>query len=147
MSHLLDCDSLASYPTVITANHGQTIDADAPDALPRNAVRIQITQFINPHLFWFKCGNARRAASLGLGTVDAQQQLATLEAQVAAYVERMAGCDRQLSSLGYRPRAGEMVAVQHMVWDKWVRARCDEALEIRGASGGWTFVLWAVDHG
>lgn len=154
MSHL-DCDSLASFRTQAPL-HATDVDDDDRSAphlqasSDHRAIRIQITQFINPHLFWFKCCSPRRATAAGLaadvGGVGSARELEALELLVAAHVERAGADDRQLNAAGYRPRRGELVAVQHLVWDRWVRARCDEAIELAGTAG-WTFVLWAVDHG
>lgn len=146
MSHL-DCDSLASFP----ASTAPPPDENrSPSSSNPRAIRIQITQFINPHLFWFKCSSPRRATAAGFaagaGGVGTARELDAIELLVAAEVERAAADDRRLEAAGHRPRPGELCAVQHMAWDRWVRARCDEAIELAGA-GGWTFVLWAVDHG
>lgn len=121
-------ESFSSSP-----NGSLTAAADPP---AKTTALIEITQFINPHLFWFKCSGNRRALGGAKPTV-----LATLEAEVDAYVLSLT--DRQLISMGYRPRRGETVAVRHMVWNKWIRAHVDEVLEYNSQ----TFVLWAIDHG
>lgn len=126
--------SVSSCPSIA---HDEGLLA-APDDAPSKATAvIEITQFINPHLFWFKCTRNRRA----MGGAR-RSELDTLEAELDAYVVGLT--DRQLSACGHRPRRGETVAVRHMVWNKWIRAHVDDVLEF---VDGPTFVLWAIDHG
>lgn len=51
---------------------------------------------------------------------------------------------RRLYQSGYEPSIGELVAVKHLTWSKWIRARVDT---IHVVDTGTKFVLWATDHG
>lgn len=104
-------------------------DKAAPLSKP---VLIHITNFINPHLFWFKCAHTMQ---FGHRALDA------LETEIGLHVKENS------SRLGeYTPQLHETVALKHVTWNKWIRASVDL---IRSSYRGTntTFLLWAIDHG
>ena len=80
---------------------------------------IEITHFINPHLFWFKLKNS---------TNDVRDHL---ETRIEEYVGQKADV---------KPIVGNIVAVYHSESQKWIRAEVDVV-----CTDG--LILWAIDYG
>lgn len=95
---------------------------------------IIFTHFINPHRFWFKY------EACVINGIPALEQL---EVELQKHVTLLN--QRRLYQSGYQPDIGEHVAVNHLTWSKWIRARVD-SIDVVGGEGT-KFVLWATDHG
>lgn len=88
---------------------------------------IKITNFINPHMFYFKMENV-------CGQVDAEIEGKLMENASEMYKNRK----------GYQPTKREIVSAYVPEWGKWVRAQVDLILE---ESFSQQYVLWCLDQG
>lgn len=89
---------------------------------------IEVTNFINPHLFHFKLENI-------VGRVDTDIQIR---------LKKHAEAKQWEYSNGYRPQQDEIVSAFILEWGKWVRAQVDVIL-----NEGQTkqYVIWCMDQG
>lgn len=90
--------------------------------------KIQITHFVNPHLFYFK-------------TAKSSEQLVKLENRIVDEVKNTP------SDKNFRPEKGDIVAFlnrgKHL--DKWIRAIVDHISEFTTKEA--RYILWAIDYG
>lgn len=89
---------------------------------------IKITNFINPHLFYFKLENI-------IGQLDTE-----IEHQLKQNSEKV----KWEYPSGYNAKQHEMVAAYVVEWGKWVRAQVDLILEQTNNN---QYLIWCLDHG
>lgn len=111
---------------------GRSVAGGANVAIP--APIIIITHFVNPHRLWFKYETCVR---------NGNAELEQLEQDLERHALKMGKLRLHLK--GYQPERGEHVAIKHLTWNKWIRARVD-AIDVVCGEGP-KFVVWATDHG
>lgn len=90
---------------------------------------ISITTFINPHLFWFK-----------YDTSFMQPEYVKLNSKIQEYIISLTQQGRYAN--GYTPKVGEIVIVNQLPWDKWIRAKVKKIDQ-----NGTKYHLWSIDNG
>lgn len=86
---------------------------------------IEITYFVNPHLFWFKYADE---------TVNKTVQM--IETNLKSYVKRKSSSENEIF------RVGHMVAVYIVAEQKWIRGKL-----IQIESNNEYLIVWATDYG
>lgn len=100
----------------------------------KNRRDIYVTHFINPHLFWFRYTQDYMNNAL----------LKELERRME---ESSRGLQQRIvyTRHGYQAIVGELVAVMHLKWVRWIRVQVDEIRTIAG--GRKLYCLWSIDYG
>lgn len=94
-----------------------------------NKLPINITHFINPHLFYFK---------FELGKTDESEEFGNL-------LEKYALENAKYYPTGYEPDIGEIVVVYFQSWRKWIRGKVDYIAEFLSKPS--KYILWSFEHG
>lgn len=89
---------------------------------------INVTNFINPHMFHFKLENL-----VGLQEADIENQLA-----------KYANAKNWELINGFTPKQNEIVAAYILEWSKWVRAQVDLIIEENQEK---QYIVWCIDQG
>lgn len=87
---------------------------------------IQITSFINPHLFYFKLENI-------VGEYDSK-----LENHLRLNAE-----NAEIKKL-FNPSKGEIISAYIPSWSKWLRGQVDLVLNENGTN---QYIIWCLDYG
>ncbi|XP_061388957.1 uncharacterized protein LOC133324087 [Musca vetustissima] len=89
---------------------------------------VAITHFINPHLFWYR--------KIG-GPDDNFHALSTMEERLQILYRGKPATDR------CRLVVGDIVAVNFVVWNKYIRAEILQIAELQQEE----YIVWAIDYG
>lgn len=92
---------------------------------------IYITQFHHPHHFWFKFVDTNHSDRRGLFELDTK---------VHEYATK-----RRHTVKTMAPKTGDIIAAYNIMWDKWVRGRVENVIEVE--NGTPRYELWAIDYG
>lgn len=94
---------------------------------------IDITFYVNPHLFWF---NYKEESFL------MTEKLKKLDNRIQCYAKTV----NNKRYFDYSPFIGELVIVRHCSGsvDKWIRARVDYEFN---CGTGTEYILWTLDYG
>lgn len=93
---------------------------------------IFISDFLNPHCFFFKFYDEKFNEQLKLFENDLSEH---------AWAKR-----RNLVT-SFEPKLNDIIAVYNISWSKWVRAVVKEVSVYFPGQEGIQYVLWAIDHG
>lgn len=119
---------------VVNTNSNKTHISSKPDAVimtkneQNKSFQIKITNFINPHNFYFKLENL----------------MSVREQEIGEKLKNYANANRMKYITGYEPNINEDVVVHIKMEMKWLRGKVDAILK---QYDGTEYVVWCVDHG